>query len=179
MLFNAEKSRMLAWTFAIAFLGSAPACTFPGTREPVPILQSRSIVFDAAKTAMFIWDLGHCSGPPVDSINGTWTPAPGDTRFLDSQLVDSLRTSLGPNAQAQPEDYYFQYFGVISRGRRMILVNGFHESVRRGGTERPDDWTREPLVVCDSGIGSFQATYDVETRRLGELRFFSTFNGAP
>jgi hypothetical protein len=178
MLFSAGKPQTLARMLVIAFLGSVPACTLPRTREPVTIVQSRSIVFDAAQTAKFMWALGHCSGPPVDSISGTWTPASVDARFLHGRLFNSLRASLGPNAHARPEEYYFQYFGVISRGRRVILVNGFHESVRRGGTERPDDWTREPLVVCDTGIGSFQATYDVEARRLGELRFFSTFNGA-
>jgi len=178
MLSQAKKTLRLAQAFVVAILGSGPACTFSRAREPVDVVQSRMFIFGAAKTAQVFWDLGQCSGPPADSISGTWTPSAVHVRLLETQLTDALRATLGTSAQVRAEDYYFQLFGVISRGRQVILVNGFHNSIRTGATEHPDDWMRSPVVVCDTGIGSFQANYDVKGRRLGELRFFSKFGGA-
>src|SRR3982750_4857036 len=104
MPFSAVKSQTLARALVVAFLGSVPACTLPRTGEPVPIVQSRSIVFDSAQTAKFMWDLGHCSGPAIDSVSGTWTPALVDAQLLDGRVSDSLRASLGPDVQAQPKE---------------------------------------------------------------------------
>jgi len=142
------------------------------------VAQARSFIFDAAEASRFLWALNQCSELPIDSIAGTWTATPADTRLLDSKLLSTLQVSLRSRVTLRAEDYFFQYFGVLRHGKRIILINGFHDAVRRAGLNQPDNWTQEPVILCDAGMGAFQTTYEPDSGRLSELRFFSTFNGA-
>lgn len=149
------------------------------TPQVATVAQARSVIFDAAATSRFLWTLDRCSEFPIDSIAGTWTATVADTRLLDSILPGALHASLDSRIPLRAEDYFFQYFGVLRHGRRIVLINGFHDAVRRAGLNQPANWTQVPVVVCDAGFGAFQATYELNNGRLSELRFFSSLNGAP
>src|SRR5438034_6887514 len=112
----------------LAYLSQAPT-----TREP---LNSHwGAVFPPASAGQL---LRQCSRTPTP-IQGTWNPSPDQVRLLEgplSVLLDRqlsallLPDSLRPHAG----DYYRQYAGVIVGGRRIIYVNGFHQTQDRKST---------------------------------------------
>jgi len=172
--------REFGWGVALMLALSVSGCTIRREHGTFagPAAQTRSVVFDSAATSRFLWALSHCSELPIDSIGGTWTPSDNDIRLLEARLFVALRASLD-RTSLRAQDYYFQYFGVLDQAKRIVLINGFHDAVRRAGLDDPEDWRQEPVVVCDAGMGEFQAAYDVESRQLRELHFFPRFNGPP
>lgn len=140
------------------------------------IPDSRSVWFVASQSARIVTTIQLCESSPLNDITGTWTPSNREVRVLDRSVRDQLQNAL----QGQPfgeADYFIQYFGVIDSGRRMILINGFHEVVNRTATTDTTAWRRGSVLVCDSGWGAFQADYNVEAKQLSRIRFFSSFEG--
>lgn len=97
-----------------------------------------------------------CSrGAPRD-VTSFWIPSADEIVAIERRLPDFLR-------KAQPEiklsDYYRQYVGVVSGGRRLIYLNAFVG----GGltTVNPkSDWKTTAIIVCDGGYGFWGVEFD-------------------
>jgi hypothetical protein len=110
------------------------------------------------------------------------------------------RTWEGPGTRAAPRsdggpppkvrDYYRQYAGIILKGRKLILINGFYKShveytiawlaMPRSEAElaafpaaarNKDYWHFVPVVVLEGGDHYFEAYYDPAHRRISSFEF--------
>jgi hypothetical protein len=135
--------------------------------------------------------LDQCSRNVPEGLTGQWTPERTHLDHLEAVLPAAIASTLarviyksgasGPS----PADYYRQYAGVWRNGRRFIYVNGVHSAWvddtdathlrhdARSGS--PADsvawWRRSAFVICDGGLASFGALYDVETGRVTDVEF--------
>src|SRR5262249_19577388 len=137
------------------------------------------------------WGAIFREGPGLGGNSKWWSPSLSDIREVDEQLAAALKTELKGDIAAalHPSDYYRQYAGVLERGRRIIVVNGFHKthvaSEIQGlpggrcteygpGSDEPveklcpaipgkpaDFWKSDWVVVSDGGCSYFDAAYDV------------------
>ena len=96
-----------------------------------------------------------CSRSAPSDVSGFWIPSVGEVMALERRLPEFLR-------KTQPEiklpDYYRQYIGVISHGRKIIYLNAF----TGGGLQvNPDrDWKTTGIRVCDGGYGFWGVEFD-------------------
>jgi hypothetical protein len=177
-----EHCEFLSWPrklLAVSFpviLAACPPGVIGGKPASSQIPGSRSVRFFADQTARIIPAIQACEPSPLTNVTGTWTPSERQIQVLDRNVRTQLRDAL----QGHPfdiDDYFVQYFGVLNDGRHMIVINGFHDVVNRTATSDTTAWRRGAILVCDSGLGAFQADYDVKAKQLSRIRFFSTFGG--
>jgi len=124
----------------------------------------------------------HRCGRKVPSSDGTWRPDTATIahveRLLQPALQDALNRKMsagGPPLKAS--DYYRQYGGIITEGRKVVYVNGFHGKLLIQLMAFPRDamfWHMTPVLVCDAGPSLFGAEYDLSTRRLRSIAFDSS-----
>jgi len=114
-----------------------------------------------------------CSRENPPAINDIWVPEEKTISALESNLIkiEQLSSSLCcfrngrvPNIQ----NYFRQYIGIVSKGRRLIYINAFL------GTKPPINWLTEPVMACDGGLSFWGAIYDPETGEFSQL----AINGA-
>src|ERR1700741_4227190 len=67
--------------------------------------------------------------------------------------------------------------GADNDWRGAIRNSKASKVVNRTASSDSTAWRRGPVLVCDSGLGAFQADYDVAEKRLSSIRFFSSFDG--
>jgi hypothetical protein len=136
------------------------------------------VVFKADETMRSIAVLGRCDRSIVEGVTGGWTPTEQDRRLLDRQVRLDIATVSPDSSRLGQDGYYLQLLGVYHGDKRVIIVNGFHETLLpdpTSGTQPLGDWTREAIVICDGGTGSFQAGYDSRGRELIRMRFGGRF----
>lgn len=116
--------------------------------------------------------LDQCTRDVPLRADGYWQPSRKEVEQLERVLPGVLDSALAvmtqPSDRLRSEEYRRQYVGVLSDGRRLIYVNGFHRSWTR---ERLPYWRRRAVSVCDGGLHFWGATYDVQSRQIGQLRF--------
>ena len=95
--------------------------------------------------------------------------------------MDRLNSLLGgqlnrAGSTAGPRDYYRQYAGFIIHGRRVIYVNGIERSTvdDHPNPDHPFNWRTQATGICDGGVVTFGAEFDVETHQVSHF----AFNGA-
>lgn len=130
------------------------------------------------------------------SIDGAWTPTVDDIYELETILSESMEREIhkfiwSSRAIIRPSNYYRQYGGIYQRGKRLIIVNGFHKLVVERDTDpsaegmtctpygaqnvefpcdptpaKPSDyWRTEVVGAYDGGCNFFHALFDVDARR--------------
>jgi len=109
-----------------------------------------------------------CSRPAPPQHESTWQPEPEDIRALEMRLGTLERMKargcclLGARIR-HIEHYYLQYVGIVSRGRRLIYINGFEDD--------SPDWRTALVSACDGGEGFWGAVFDPATGRFSDLAF--------
>ena len=147
--------------------------------DPSPALKAvRSVVLDAEPAAPFF--KGQlCSRPGAGSRDQAWSPDASTLVRLEIALARDLQAALNrmtwpSGIRVTATDYYRQYAGFISGGRKRVYINGFHEAAVEQSEERnrgPLSWRERALLVCDGGRSFFGAVYDVDTGTIRNLNF--------
>lgn len=177
-------------------LALGPACSAPGREQQVSDstveLGSRQVIFDEAQTKASLETLRNCSGVSINQITGVWRPSPGSIQQLETHLPVVLEAALDSfNSESGADEYYRQYLGVVQRGRRQILVNGFHETYLddlreaiaavekhgRRGEHSPEEWMGNVVSICDGGLLQFHVFYDPTTTQFTPLKFSDRLTG--
>lgn len=96
-----------------------------------------------------------CSRPAPTDVSGFWSPSPEQVSAFEQRLPDFLRKSALP---VKLPDYYRQYVGVISHGRRLIYLNAFYAGFLTHDPKR--DWKISAVIVCDGGDGFWGVEFD-------------------
>ena len=125
---------------------------------------------------------GLCSRPAPSRL-GYWAPDAEMIRNLEADLAVALHDALAreiPDVSSRPatNDYYRQYFGFQTGGRRLVYVNGFHRryvervsQAKPGSTKLTSDWRTRLVNMCDGGAYYFGAEYDPATRKVSNISF--------
>lgn len=128
-------------------------------------------------------------------LGGTWDPSSAQIRELESALALELirrLNALPGEAFPRPKvrDYYRQYAGIILKGQKLIVINGFYKSHVEYTTAWLSDhrseaelaafpaearnknyWQFVPVVVLDGGEHYFNAYYDPAHHRVTSFQF--------
>jgi hypothetical protein len=123
--------------------------------------------------------LAHQCSRQAPLPDSAWTPDAAVIRQLEAALPAALQDALNRKTPANSvrldaSDYYRQYGGLVTGGRRIVYVNGFHRKALDLLAEFPKgamSWQTSPVVVCDGGWWYFGAEYDPSTRRAGLVTF--------
>ena len=128
-------------------------------------------------------------------LSGTWDPSSAQISQLESALAQELSrrlNALPADAFPRPRvrDYYRQYAGLILKGQKLIVINGFYKShveyttawlsEHRSEAElaafppearNKNYWHFVPVVVLDGGDHYFEAYYDPAQQRISSFEF--------
>ncbi len=96
---------------------------------------------------------------PIDSY---WAPSQPEIDDLERRLPRFLGTS-GAAPSRPLHEYYRQYAGVVSNGRKLIYAGLLHESTFEDPTDFPD-WRSEAVIMCDGGDYAWGVAFDPKTR---------------
>jgi hypothetical protein len=69
---------------------------------------------------------------------------------------------------------------MVREGRRVMYVNAIGTATLAGsGKEVPiaESWRRSTLRICDGGLMSFGAVFDLQSERFEEFAFNADFTG--
>ena len=149
--------RPILLAFLLAACGAAAAAALPNGAAILPQQGATGL-------------LDQCSRGTPEADEGTWTPSPADIAALERALPAALATQGRPELAGAPQGWNRQYVGIVRGGRRYIYGNFFPEDVT-GHSRDPDQWRREPVIVCDGGPSFFGVEYDVEARRFTHFGF--------
>ena len=154
-------------TPAPADIGSvAPAPPLPAA---VALDPAMGAILPAEKAQRFSQQCSRISPSPV---TGTWAPTQADVAALEAVLGAELATQLLPEAGAKPEDYYRQYAGLVTGGRKIIYVNGLHrDAVERAPEAQQNSWKTDPAMICDGGSITFGVEYDPASKTFSNFAF--------
>lgn len=115
-----------------------------------------------------------CSRSGVVGAISTWNPSASEIAVLETKLSTFLRITQ-PKTYARLSKCYFQFVGYNLKGRRIIYVNSFDESmVQEPMSDPKKTWRNTGVSVCDGGPSFWGVEFDPLTG------FFSNidFNGA-
>lgn len=119
---------------------------------------------------------------------GAWTPSPADVREFESRLAGYMATPdvqpalQGTHIQQDLANYKRQYWGIVTGGRRALLVSFLYDSAMRPA---PGKWrttavllegddppypTLSGIAIAGGGDKFFRLVYDVESKRFSRLR---------
>jgi hypothetical protein len=96
-------------------------------------------------------------------------------RRLPSVLEKALSRLILEKGERLPavSDYYRQYGGFHRSDRRVVYVNGAHQSM----VHIDRSWTDKPVRLCDFGHMAFGVVYEVDTDSFGAVEFDGTYSG--
>ena len=112
----------------------------------------------------------------ASEFSGFWTPTAADIRGLEERLAgfikreavrDKRRSSQISEVHRRLPEYRRQYVGVISDGRKLILLNAFPR--RDSGEPYFPDWKRELVEVSDGGASYWKVFYDPHRQKFDFL----------
>jgi len=167
--------RTLLALLALAVAACTPTATAPpaDAQDQVAELwteQTRTrLVADAA------YDLTRqCSRASPGPVEELWVPSRADVDAMEDQLIHRLARELEAAGESvSPGSYYRQYAGFVIGERRVIYVNGVHESavLLQPPPPPPFNWRTHAIRICDGGSITFGVEYDTETRTLRNFAF--------
>lgn len=149
--------------------GAAPPATGTSTEMPAD-----AVVLPAAAMPTI---LRQCSRQSPAAGEGSWEPSAAEIVALEAAATAALRARQEPNDpdwSRFPDDWRRQYVGFVRGGRRFIYGNAYPREIDRHARD-PDQWRREPAIVCDGGPSFFGVEYDVEAGRITQLAFNGGF----
>ncbi len=109
-----------------------------------------------------------CSRPFPDRLVGWWEPSARDIARAETKLaaaIDEAFLRLEPEARVdRPDLYYRQYMGFLRDGKRVLYVNGLGQNVieEAVGDGMRQSWASRYINLCDGGVLTFGAVYDLE-----------------
>jgi hypothetical protein len=111
---------------------------------------------------------GQCSRENPPAFTEIWVPEKKTILYLEANLekIEQLSPSLCCLASVRisnVRNYFRQYIGIISKGRRLIYINAFL------GHKAPKNWLTEPIMACDGGLSFWGAIFDPETGEFSQL----------
>lgn len=116
--------------------------------------------------------LDQCTRDVSFQADGYWQPSLEDVEKLEQVLpavLDSaFAAATGAGGRLRSDEFRRQYVGVLTGGRRLIYINGLHQSWIR---ERLPYWRRRAVSVCDGGLHFWGAAYDPQTGSVSQLQF--------
>jgi hypothetical protein len=125
-----------------------------------------------------------CSRDFPSDLSGWWQPSTDDVMRADRHLAEALHAHtavLSPQDRDRaPQRYYRQYMGMVRGGRRVMYVNAIGVATLAGsGEEVPIDekWRRSTISICDGGLMSFGAVFDLQSDRFDAFSFNADFAG--
>lgn len=158
----------------LRWLGSLPARE---VGDPSPALApQRFAVLEEAAAAPF-WTGRMCSRSGPGSIDAGWMPDADAVVRLEIALARTLAAALAVpstgGGKRMANEYYRQYAGFVSGGKKRVYINGLHQTTIRE-PEHLQSWRKSGQIACDGGTLFFGAIYDVES---GSITGFS-FNAS-
>ena len=185
--------RITVVLLAPVFLG-ASVLLAQGTRGPERLLPDRGVVL---RPSAFMNGRVRSCTIAVPSTSESWIPTPDQLREIDSLLVLVIDTAVMISARPLPKgvtlpagatpllisDYYRQYVGIVTNGRRLVFINGFHKAhfdllqledsldQVRGKPTKRFDWHTTAVEVCDGGPWYFAAMYDPTSKVIIEFAY--------
>lgn len=108
-----------------------------------------------------------CSRADPADVSGFWSPSVADVTKLERRLPQLLRTS-GHNIDLSRS--HRQYIGIVSRGKKLIYLNAFSDTIFVAPENRMS-WTRQAIVVCDGGDAFWGVEFDPATNSFAHLEF--------
>lgn len=173
-----DSTGLVNASIAIAALVAFSLASTSGVAQQTSQHKSSTILYGGAARRA----LAQCTRAHPDSTLPLWVPdraaLEGLERGIDrllTRMLDSARQRVIVPNDVSATDYYRQYIGVVVNGRRLIYVNGFHVSflkvLQRANQHSSGDsalssgayafdWERQPVIVCDGGIGFYGVLYD-------------------
>jgi hypothetical protein len=109
--------------------------------------------------------VSQCSRVSPDRVTAFWTPSVEQVMDVEQRLPALLKNS---GHKIYLSRFARQYIGVISRGRRLIYVNAFSESL---AAELETDWRKKAFIVCDGGDAFWGVAFDPATHKFLYLGF--------
>jgi hypothetical protein len=111
---------------------------------------------------------GQCSREHPPTFTDIWVPDEKTISDLESNLkkIEQLTSSLccfRNGRISNIQNYFRQYIGIVSKGRRLIYINAFL------GPKPPINWLTEPVMACDGGLSFWGAIFDPETGEFSQL----------
>jgi len=101
------------------------------------------------------------------TIQGSWDPSDKDLTNVEAHLgeVSQLISEDGIRGAriARPQDYRRQYFAILVKGRKLILVNAFDIE------PPPPDWREKLPLIGDGGKIEWRALFDPQTGNFSHL----------
>ncbi|MEY2495728.1 MAG: hypothetical protein QOJ45_2220 [Verrucomicrobiota bacterium] len=113
--------------------------------------------------------VSQCSRAGPDGVTAFWTPSVAQVLDVEKRLPALLKTS---GHKVHLADSGRQYIGVTSRGRRLIYINAFQESM---AVALETNWRKKAFTICDGGDAFWGVAFDPNT---GHFLYLG-FNGIP
>lgn len=119
---------------------------------------------------------------------GAWTPSHADVREFESRLAGYMATPdvqpalQGTRIRQELANYKQQYWGIVTGGRRALLVSFLYDSAM---LPAPDAWRTTAVLlegsdppypalsgiaIAGGGDKFFRLVYDIESKRFSQLR---------
>ena len=108
-----------------------------------------------------------CSRADPTDVSGFWSPAVADVATLERRLPQLLRTS---GHKIDLSKSHRQYIGIVSRGKKLIYLNAFSDTIFTAPEYRTS-WKRRAIVVCDGGDVFWGVEFDPAANRFAHLEF--------
>ncbi len=130
-------------------------------------------------------------GPGYEGVvmaAGAWTPSAADVREFESRLAGYLAASdlqprlTGTRIGQELANYKRQYWGIVTGGRRALLVSFLYDSAM---LPAPGEWRTTAVLlegddppypvlsgiaIAGGGDKFFRLVYDIESKRFSQLR---------
>jgi hypothetical protein len=115
-----------------------------------------------------------CSRSFPPGLTGSWPPAAKDLEGAERALPSAIAAAFsalrgGAEKPTPPARYFRQYVGFWRAGKHVLYVNGLGLSAADGDVAQ--DWREHAQRLCDGGIQSFGAVYEVETGVFDSFQF--------
>src|SRR5205814_4321209 len=96
-----------------------------------------------------------CSRLAPRDVSSFWSPSGAQILALEQRLPEFLRKS---QPQIKLTNYFWQYVGILSHGRKLIYLNAF---IKGGlGANPKTDWKTTAVIICDGGDGFWGVEFD-------------------
>ncbi len=115
--------------------------------------------------------LHQCSRSTPENILNYCVIEEKDKKQLEEKLSNFLST-----VKLKPDEYAYQYIGVIIKGKKFIYINAFWKVFLKDGSFS-NEWKTRVIDVCDGGHAFWGALFDIEKLEFSEL-IFSGSKGA-
>jgi len=117
-----------------------------------------------------------CSRDFPQGLSGRWTPTRDDIARAEQKIGAAIQSALAkipPEYRKRaPSTYYRQYGGFIRNRQKVLYVNGLDPTV-----SEDESWRSTTVFICDGGVATFGAVFDLSTETYESFAFSGTYAG--